>query len=244
MYVHKRCVPEGAEQDLEKVAHGYCGECGKRGTIWHVKGTEDSYKTKIQGVTKTITAVGTLTDEDVTFIKTKLNTTYIAPIDTGPEVELPEGIEAVEDAVTEAVEAVVEASIPEEKEPDKTEIEAEPKPSLEGMDPEGNDVSSDDAEPWAGADAPLEAEPEPSVEEAKTEGWEAEIIQLSPIDNADTDVILRKVPPEAVPEPIIETGRSPLNVGILMRPDGAGTEKARKAEIARLEAELAELKKK
>ena len=51
MYVHKRCVPEGAELDLERVAHGYCGVCDKRATIWHVKGTKDSYKTKRQGVT-------------------------------------------------------------------------------------------------------------------------------------------------------------------------------------------------
>ena len=38
-------------------------------------------------------------------------------------------------------------------------------------------------------------------------------------------------------EPIIELKGKVLNTGILMRPDGAGTEEAQKAEIARLEAE-------
>ena len=187
MYVHKRCVPEGAEQDLEKQAHGYCGVCGRQGAIFHVVGTEDSYRTKIQGVTKTITAVGTLTDEDVTFIKTKTNSTDalvfddIAPVETAPEAELTEKTEAIVEAPTEPVEAVEEAAIPEEKEPEETPPEAE-----------SNDLSEELIVNAEATEPPAEAESEP--EPVFTEEYLAKL------------------------------------------------EEARKADIARLEAELAKLK--
>ena len=194
MYVHKGCVPEGAEQDLEKVAHGYCGVCGKRATIWHVKGTEDSYKTKIQGVTKTITAVGTLTDEDVTFIKTKLNTTDIAPVDTGPEVELPEESEAMVEAPTEAIGPITEEAIELEKEPDKTPVEAESDDLVEAVveavealvDAEmGLEAVSEPPEP-AMPEPPAEMPPVGMPAEAEPELTEEEIADLADIEQKAT----------------------------------------------------------
>ena len=206
MYVHKRCVPEGAELDLDRVAHGYCGVCGRRGTIWLLVGTEDSYKTKRQGVTYTVTAVGALTDEEVAIAEAKTNTTYIAPIDTDPEVELPEGIEAVEDAVTEAVEAEIEAAVPEEREPEETF-------------PEGETVTTI-------TETPLDAESEASTtDDAKP---------LS--ETTDQSTSATETPVEAEPEYI----EAVTAVGL---EETIKADKARKAEIARLEAELEALRK-
>ena len=193
MYVHKRCVPEGAEQDLEKVAHGYCGVCGKRGTIWLVKGTEDSYKTKKQGVTYTIIE-GVEQGVNVTV---PLVLDEIAPVETPLEAELAEETEAIAEAPTEAVEAVEEASIPEEKEPEETVVEAEPDAT------ETLDEDFDIAEKLE-IETPPEAKSEPSVEAV------AETLDIL-ADDTYADLL----PPE--------------------------TDK--KAEIARLEAELEALRK-
>lgn len=52
--------------------------------------------------------------------------------DMAPEAELPKETEAMVEAPTEAVEAVEEAAVPEEKEPEETPVEAELDESLAG----------------------------------------------------------------------------------------------------------------
>ena len=160
MYVHKRCVPEGAEQDLEKQAHGYCGVCDRQGTIFHVVGTEDSYRTKRQGVTYVVRFELDKTDASIPIENSTGALVFddIAPVETAPEAESPEETEAVEEAVDEAVEAEIEEAAEIEKEPEETPVEAEPE--AEKIEKE-NDKTED-----KGGVLPASELPEESTEEA------------------------------------------------------------------------------
>ena len=211
MYVHKRCVRSSEQLVFLKTGHGYCELCGNQGTIYLVRGTEDSYRTKIQGVTSWVTAVefGGLTDEEVTFIKTKTNSTDIdiAPVETAPEAELTEETEAVEEPPTEAVEAVEEAAIPEEKQPEETPVEAE-----------SNDFSEELI-----VNAEAEEEPAEAVSEPPEPAMPEPAAEMPPVG--------MPVEAESEPEPVFTEEYL------------AKLEEARKADIARLEAELEALRK-
>ena len=52
MYIHKRCRPETIDLDYDMVQFGYCDICKVQGTIYHVKGSDDYFKTKRGGVTR------------------------------------------------------------------------------------------------------------------------------------------------------------------------------------------------
>lgn len=182
MYVHRRCKPSEAALNLDRTTHGYCGICGNQGTIYLVKGTEDSYRHKRQGVTYTVTAVGTLTDEEVAIAEAKTNTTD-TPVIVPPEAELTEEIAPLAEVQEEAVEAVIDEAAEIEKEPEET---------------------------------PLEAEPEP----------------LGVVEPSDAKI------DDPIPEGVEVVGGDPRITAKVL----SELEEARKATIARLEAELAKLK--
>lgn len=51
MYLHRRCRPDEIDLDYDKVAFGYCSACNLLGSIYHVKGAEDYFVTRKQGIT-------------------------------------------------------------------------------------------------------------------------------------------------------------------------------------------------
>ena len=216
MYVDKRCVPEGAELDSEKVAHGYCGVCGRRGTIWLVRGTEDSYKTKRQGVTFWVVAgaveahpVPKMTKEELEVELEAAGNTTDTPIDTGPEVELPEESEAIVEAPTEALEAIDTVMVDNTEEPEETPVEAVKQQEI-------GEAAILDAGGAVPTEQPPEAEPEP----------------LGVVEPSDAKI------DDPIPEGVEVVGGNPRITAKVL----SELEEARKATIARLEAELAKLK--
>ena len=259
MYVHKRCVPEGAEQDLEKQAHGYCGVCNRQGTIFHVVGTEDSYKTKRQGVTYVVRFELDKTDASIP-IENSTDTLVlddIAPVEMAPEAESPEGSEATVEAPTEAVEVVEEAAIPEEKAPEETPLEAEPEapkddeitevlPTEKAKEEEqetevhgegsvseglGSDTAREEV-----AEEQDSTRPEPEAMKQQAIG-EAAILEAN-------GAVPTEEPLEAVTEPSEPlAGADPQDLRDRVDLDDELEEKQRLADIARLEAELEALRK-
>jgi len=244
MYVHRRCKPSKAELDLERKAHGYCGICGNQGTIWLVRGTKDSYRTKRQGVTKTVTAVGTLTDKEVAFIKTKVNTTDI-PITEPLEAESPAYNEPSQKVTTEPVEVIEEVAAEPEKAPEEMPPEAESKPLNEMTKAELLATIKEREIDAAAEITALEAESEPSVEEVtkyelEPDATREDVEIIKAAEESLKDATIEDLTTEGHREPL-ESESEPIVDKDLI--DAAvEAEKARKATIARLEAELEALR--
>lgn len=169
MYVHKRCKPSKAELDKEKTVHGYCEICHNQGTIYLVKGTEDSYRHKRQGVTYVVTSELGMTDL----------------VEMPPEPELTEETEAVEEAVEEALDAILFDIGEVKKEPDI--------PPLEGVKLyDTEDVQALKDAVAEATETPVEAEKQDMIHaqelakaaeearKAKIEALEAELAELRP----------------------------------------------------------------